>query len=113
MSKKVYISGKITGLLWDDVVWKFNSAKKSIEKLGWTAVSPLDLVPDPETLWHHAMKEDIKAMMDCDELVMLHDWQDSKGALIEKRIAEELLMPVSYMDNCFVLFNHPLKHPQP
>lgn len=42
------------------------------------------------------MKEDVKALCDCDEIFMLSNWTDSKGAIIEHTIAMYLGLKVSY-----------------
>lgn len=36
------------------------------------------------------MKADIKLLMDCDAIYLLKGWEDSKGARIEKELAESL-----------------------
>ena len=43
------------------------------------------------------MRADIAMMMECDEVVMLPCWKDSRGAQIEHRIAKELDMPRVYL----------------
>jgi len=38
----------------------------------------------------------VKALPDCDSMLMLPDWQNSKGAKEEHRIAKMLGMPIYY-----------------
>jgi hypothetical protein len=45
------------------------------------------------------MKEDIKAMCDCDAIYLLKNYTDSKGALLELAIAKELKLEVIYQQN--------------
>jgi hypothetical protein len=45
------------------------------------------------------MKEDIKALCDCDQIFMLSNWVDSKGAIIEHAIAMYLGIKVIYQTN--------------
>ena len=106
MKKKVYIAGKVSGLPFLDVVEKFKKAYYEIEALGFEAVNPVPIVQqylhdNPEYLecteaqiWKLAMKLCIKALMDCDAIVLLPDWADSKGARFEHEIAENLDMPI-------------------
>jgi hypothetical protein len=42
------------------------------------------------------MKEDIPILLQCDGILMLSNWTGSKGACLEKHIAEELGMFVAY-----------------
>lgn len=64
----------------------------------------------PEDIsWNEAMKYDIREMLRCDGVVLLANWDDSKGACIEARLAADLGMatrPVSRW------VNPPLKNPQ-
>ncbi len=92
--KKIYIAGKVTGEPKHKTCLKFAMAKKEIEALGFEAVNPLEIVGDFKTPWDVAMKICIKALVDCDAIVLLPDWADSKGARFEHEIAENLDMPI-------------------
>ncbi len=48
--------------------------------------------------WEDYMKEDIRVMMDCDEVHMLPDWRESRGASLERDIAIRLGMKVIYVE---------------
>ena len=43
------------------------------------------------------LREDVKAMLDCTKVVMLPGWKKSKGAKLERKIAEMLGMEVVYV----------------
>jgi hypothetical protein len=90
LSKKIYICGKVTGLPIHDVTMKFGNAEKIIVSNGLTAVNPLSVVNDFKCPWPEAMKKCIAAMVQCDAILLLDDWMDSKGALIEQRIASDI-----------------------
>lgn len=45
--------------------------------------------------WEWYMRRTLQMMLDCDEIVLLPGWRDSKGARIERDLAEKLGMPVS------------------
>lgn len=79
---KVYISGKISGLPWGQVVIKFLRAEIMIRDIGHEPINPLRLNPKDVT-WEDAMKVDLKALDECDAILMLTDWSHSKGAIIE------------------------------
>jgi hypothetical protein len=42
------------------------------------------------------MKEDIIALCQCDRVIMLPNWKDSKGAIIENLIATMIGIPIFY-----------------
>jgi hypothetical protein len=92
---KIYISGKITGIEKEaqDI---FSKAEKALKEKGFDVVNPLTLNHNHSKTWHAYMKEDIKALCDCDSIFMLENWVDSKGAIIEHTIAMYLGMKVQY-----------------
>jgi hypothetical protein len=53
----------------------------------------LDALQDP---LGKNLKNDIKKMLECDEVHMLPDWQQSKSAQLERDIAIRLGIPVVY-----------------
>lgn len=85
---KIYISGKISGLPFSQVQAKFRSAQEHLESLGYTVVNPLDNGLSEQHTWAEHMLEDIKMLFECDAVYLLSDWADSRGAIIEKYIAE-------------------------
>jgi len=91
---RVYISGPITGV--PDHAEKFKAAFVALVKQGHIPVNPATLGEalkyklGREPTWTECMREDIKAMMDCDAICMLDGWNRSKGARVEKELAEEL-----------------------
>lgn len=93
---KIYLSGKITGLELSDAQKLFENAEKEMSQF-YDVVNPMKLRHDHDQTWESYMKEDIKAMMDCQFICMLPNWEQSKGAKIEKDLAESLRMPVIYL----------------
>lgn len=107
---KVYISGKITGLDYEETRAKFQAAAELIEALGMTAVNPFEEAqnwPIPEEYinnpfkgeWEFYIEKCIALLHDCEAIFMLDDWNDSKGARIEKFVAEERGMLILYQKN--------------
>lgn len=93
---KVYISGKVTGLPIHEVTMKFGQAVKEIEALELTAINPLAVVNDWKAKWPDAMRKCIIALMEADVMYMLPDGDESKGALLEFMIAQDLELPVVF-----------------
>lgn len=92
---KIYISGKITGIE-GEAPALFEEAEKKLCSIGFEIVNPLKLNHEHDKSWHSYMKEDVKALCECDEIFMLSNWTDSKGAIIEHTIAMFLGLKVRY-----------------
>lgn len=92
----IYISGKISGLLENEVKEKFEKAFQTLKGAGYTVVSPYALPHIHNKTWESYMKEDIAALLKCDCIYMLNDWKDSKGAVVEYELAKLLKIEVLY-----------------
>jgi len=93
--KKIYISGKITGIE-SEAPKLFALAEEGLKAKGYTVVNPITIKHDHDKSWNSYMKEDIKAMLDCDEVYMLKNWRESKGAIIELSIATAVGLKINY-----------------
>lgn len=92
--RKIYISGKITGLPMNEVIAKFNAAEAKIRKFGFTPICPLDNGLPHDAEWADHVGEDIKLLLKCDAIYLLDDYDKSEGALIELDIARRQRMPI-------------------
>jgi len=91
---KFYISGPITGYV-DKNKPKFDEAAVRLRELGHTAINPfdLDLIEPCDPLdWYANMKRDLKYLPLADSILLLPDWELSKGALLEIALAKGLDM---------------------
>lgn len=86
---KVYISGPITGVDFGNR-FAFSCASNALELCGYEAVDPSKVQLDDEATWADYMRADLKLLLDCDYIYMLEGWEDSKGARIERELAENL-----------------------
>src|SRR5690606_25316501 len=104
MRKKVYISGKMTGLN-DLNVPKFKAAETRLKDNGFLPFNPHNIHPADVShySWSDFMRADIKILMDCDIIVVLDDWNDSKVAKVEVWIGIMLGMPIICADTFRVL----------
>lgn len=92
----IYISGKITGIE-DTAHQLFQDAEDFLTRVkGHRVVNPLKLEHNHDKSWHSYLREDIKALCDCDAIYMLDNWTDSKGAIIEPTIAIYIGIKVIY-----------------
>ena len=88
--KKIYIAGKVSGEPLAGCTMKFGTAQKEVESQGFEAVNPLAVVGNWQTPWQKAMRLCLHALIDCDAVLLLNDWQDSRGAMIEQKLAQDL-----------------------
>ena len=95
MKKTAYVAGKITGLPKEDVNDKFNMIADELAEMGYQVVKPVS-VSDDSRSWEDGVRSDIKTMLECDEVHLLPDWQESRGAQLERDIAVRLGMQVVY-----------------
>lgn len=85
---KVYISLPITGHPIDEVRKKADQAKQQLSDMGHEPVSPLDVSPDPDAPYAEHIGRDISALLECDAVVFLDGWQESKGCTLEHAAAK-------------------------
>ncbi len=92
MRRKVYISGAVSSLPYDEAKAMFDEAKEIVNGyIEMEAVSPLDFDEEDKTKpWEWYMRKDIKLLMDCDMIYMLPNWRQSEGAKLERELAERL-----------------------
>lgn len=94
----VYICGGVTGLDPDQTFRKFMAAQLWLESCGYCAINPLTLIDDPDMYWRMAMKICIDKMIECDRILFLPEWELSRGAKLESKLADELEIPRMYID---------------
>ncbi|WP_108821068.1 DUF4406 domain-containing protein [Dysgonomonas sp. Marseille-P4361] len=96
MKIKVYISGAISSLPYDEAKEMFNKKEIELQSQNFEVVNPFNNGEEKDAPWAAHMRADIKALLDCDCIYMLKTWENSKGARLEHNIAYELGMGVIY-----------------
>lgn len=86
---KVYISGPISANV-EQAAIQFTIAEQRLKLEGHEVINPMKLPHNHDKSWESYMREDIKAMMECDMVYFLKDWLESKGARLEYLLASEL-----------------------
>ena len=91
--KKIYISGAIT----NNPFYKdeFARAAAVVTAAGCEVVNPAEIEIEGGS-WLDYMRRDIKLLVDCDGVYMLHNWQESAGAKIEHQLAQDLGLKIIY-----------------
>ena len=94
---KIYISGRITGT--DDFKTRFNLAAIEIRRKGHEAINPVGLhkILQPETTsWARYMAAALGLLYASDAILLLPNWENSKGAQKERAAALRLGMRIFY-----------------
>ena len=85
--KRVYIAGPMTGL--PDLNFPaFHAEAGRLRALGYEVSNPAEINPDPAAKWQDCMFRDLAELDTCDAILMLHGWENSPGAQIEKLWAQ-------------------------
>lgn len=88
---KIYISGKISGCELKQAKRKFAAAEQELQRLGHDVANPCKIKPFwGLDYWACYMISDIIQLVQCDVVFFLNDWEYSKGARIEHKIARWL-----------------------
>ena len=97
--RTVYLSGPMTGI--DDHNGPaFAAAAERFEKDGCRVINPHKLTTVPDITRETAMRWDINQVLCADEVHMLRGWRRSDGARLERKIALELGLTVTYERRC-------------
>ena len=96
--KKAYISGQITGLEPDEVEFWFTFGETEAKLRNLHPVNPTKLNHDHDKTWASYMIEDLKALADCQYILMLPNWTRSNGAKIEHQMAIEAGIEIIYLN---------------
>ena len=84
---RLYVIGPVTGRENLNRA-AFVDAREKLERAGYEAAIPHGFVPSGAT-HEDAMAQSIRALLDCDGVAMLDDWDRSPGATLENRVATE------------------------
>lgn len=80
---KVYISGQISGLEYEEARARFYKAEDFLKGLGVDTVNPMDNGLPEESTWIQHLCKDLELLHDCSHIYMIDGWQLSRGACIE------------------------------
>ena len=88
--KRIYISGKMTGLDPEEIRGNFALAKKELRDQGYIPISPTGIKYGDKLSWEEYMYLDEALIKICDGIYMLTNWEDSPGARHEVKYARAL-----------------------
>lgn len=110
IQKKIYIAGKISGLEPAKAKEKFSQTETILAELGYKPQNPFRLIGNinldrvrrkalcltDQTHRDEIMRICLRAMLKADAILMLDNWEDSKGARHEHLVASLVNLPTYY-----------------
>lgn len=105
----LYVCGPMTGL--PGLNFRaFFEADKQLRDCGYEVLNPADRAGRTEGMpWSWYLRRCIKDVADSDGVALLTGWDKSKGAALERHIAQQLNMPIrtvsEWMDDCPTTWN--------
>ena len=87
-----YLTGPMTGVPGYRKV--FYKAAKALGKRGYRVINPAELDGKTTPNWIDALRRDVSFVSQADVLAVMPNWNRSKGALIEVRVAVMLQIPI-------------------
>lgn len=89
--QKIYISGKITGLDYQETFNNFERIENMLIERGYDVVNPMKLCPKNDSWeWADYMEKDLGALLRCNAIYLMKNWSDSLGARCEFLVAREI-----------------------
>lgn len=97
---KIYISGKVTGLPYDQAVDKFAKAQAMLMQRYPTAIieNPIAITGhmDQSEPWEAFMRLCLMELTKCTHIYMLPCWRNSAGAKVELKMAIDLGLEIIF-----------------
>lgn len=90
--KRIYLSGPMSGIP-DFNFPAFNAEASRLRDLGYEVVNPAE-INTADTPYNECLRNDVKALMDCDTIAMLDGWMNSNGAHLEMHMAHRVGMRI-------------------
>ncbi len=107
MKRTIYVAGPMTGLP-DFNYPAFNAAAATLRAQGHTVLNPAENPVPACGTWQGYMRMALAQLVQCECIVLLPGWADSKGALIERKLAQVLGMDVMHFADAQMLEQVPL-----
>lgn len=95
--KKIYLCGPISALPEKQARANFEAAERIASSMNFEPVNPMKLPHQHDKEWSSYLREDIKALMECDVIGVIDLPYISRGADLEKNIAVILGIPQIFL----------------
>jgi len=90
---RVYIAGPMTGIK-DHNYPAFYAAAARLRAEGRDVINPAEQTYGMGKPWEFYMRLGLQGLLQCDEILLLPGWQVSRGARLERQVAEALGMTI-------------------
>lgn len=107
MKRTIYVAGPMTGLP-DFNYPAFNAAAAKLRAMGHTVLNPAENPTPPCGTWQAYMRMALAQLVQCECIVLLPGWTESRGALIERWLAQVLQIEVMHFTDAAMLEQVPL-----
>lgn len=100
IENSIYVAGPMSGII-DHNFPAFHAAAKLLRSRGFTVINPAEINADAVDVvrpWDWYMRRDIAELVKCQTIYLLPGWEKSKGATLERHIAERLGMHIIYAE---------------
>ena len=101
--KHIYICGPVSGRIPKEAADHFAAAEyrifnTALENNQQICISNPTRFCSPDFEWHKAMRLCVGEMSKCVGIALLQGWQHSRGAMLELKLAQDLHIPVVYIE---------------
>lgn len=86
--KRMYLSLPISGRKIEKVKEYAKKMKEIWEGMGYDVVTPFEINPDPDMAYSQCMGRCVAELLECDGIILCHDWFQSKGCRTECHVAQ-------------------------
>ena len=86
---KIFISGKVSGIEYYVAYQTFANADRMLSQQGYNVINPMKICKKRWS-WLRCMARCLWAIISCDKIYQLDNWQESRGARIEQKWAKLL-----------------------
>lgn len=95
-TKRVYISGQMSGLKKFEYTLHFKKAAKYLRSNGYEPIDPSKVCCGENISYADVLLLDMKTIMDCGVIFMLDNWENSKGATAEYYFAKAIGLEIMF-----------------
>lgn len=104
-NKRIYISLPISGRDYDTQRDLAKAMEDKLRALGWDVFNPMGEQSARGLTTHEYMRIDISALLDCDAIILMKDWNRSAGCHTELCVAKAIGVEIYFEEQSNNLFN--------
>ena len=96
IQRKIYISGGISGHPLEERCAVFARAEEELRGRGYAPVNPFNNGVSLDASYGDHLRADLRMLLDCDGIYLLRGWELSRGACLERAVAEACGLSIMY-----------------